>query len=124
MVVVSLCGDGRTVVPGEWHCCAVPVKRSRSDQQRMDTELANTSTDYPIPSNDHNHTRREKKLNWPCHELLMIWYSQLCPLSFSSFGYCRIGKPVGCGVELICDPCQVLPENHESATNPHGIFKF
>src|SRR5689334_24964724 len=82
-------------------------------------------TAAPFPSNDHDQTRRERKLNWPCRELLMRWYSQLCPLSCSSFGDCRIGKPVGGRVELICDPpARVLPENHESATNPHGIFKF
>src|SRR5205085_4546681 len=35
---------------------------------------------------------------------VMAWYSQKPPLSCSSFGDCRIGNPVACGVELICDP--------------------
>src|SRR5215475_11992603 len=100
MVVVSLSGGGRNLVPREGHCCAVPVKRSRSDQ------------------------RRERKPNWPCRELLALAYSQLQPLSCSSFGDRRTGNPVACGVELRSDPGKVLPVNHESATNLHGIFKF
>src|SRR5690242_20797972 len=99
MVAVSLRGDGRQPVPREGHCCAVPVKRSRSDQTR-------------------------RKPNWPCRELLRVAYSQLWSLSCSSFGDCRIGNPVGGGVESSCDPRPGAAGNHESATNPRGIFKF
>src|SRR5215470_19330875 len=82
-------------------------------------------TAAPFPSNDHDQTRRERKLNWPCRELLMRWYSQLCPLSCSSFGDCRIGKPVGCGVELTCDPRPGCCRKTSKAPRTlHGIFKF
>ena len=80
-------------------------------------------TAAPFPQSDHDQTRRERKPNWPCRELLCAAYSQLRPLSCSSFGDCRIGNPVGCGVELRCDDLRNY-RLYLRATSLHGIFRI